>query len=140
MATRPRKAATTKAAVKKPAARKTPAKLVAPIRPLLRTFSPAHRAAPTHLFAMGQTVRLRGGFGSLPASAEIYRITATLPPRGDSLQYRIRNDEEKYERVTTQDNLEPVTLPQDGGGAALIERTFGAGQAESSTALAPANS
>jgi hypothetical protein len=42
------------------------------------------------------------------------------------LQYRIRNDDERYERVTTQDSLEPVR-PQSGG-ATLIERTFGHGQ------------
>lgn len=83
------------------------------------------REAATHLFIVGQAVRLRGGFGS---PAEIYRITATLPQRGDSLQYRIRNDEERHERVTTQDNLERVSLAHSADGATLLERTFGNGQ------------
>jgi hypothetical protein len=83
------------------------------------------RDAPTHLFALGQAVRLRGSF---PKSDETYRITATLPPRGDSLQYRIRNDEERHERVTTQDNLEPIDLSQSSQGETLLERTFGHGQ------------
>jgi hypothetical protein len=59
--------------------------------------------------------------------ADIYRITGTLPGRGDSLQYRIRNDDERHERVTTQDNLEAVDMSQSGNGATLIERTFGHG-------------
>ncbi|MFI0847551.1 hypothetical protein [Mesorhizobium sp. IMUNJ 23232] len=83
--------------------------------------------SPTHLFTIGQAVRLRGGFGKLPQHAEIYRITGTLPPRGDSLQYRIRNDDERHERVTTQDSLEPVDISQSGSGTTLIERTFGHG-------------
>ncbi|MDN5928479.1 MAG: hypothetical protein L0I29_15525 [Hyphomicrobiales bacterium] len=83
--------------------------------------------AATHLFAVGQAVRLKGGFGRPALPSGIYHVTATLPPRGDSLQYRIRNDDERYERVTTQDSLEPVSLPQSSG-ATLIERTFDHGQ------------
>jgi hypothetical protein len=44
-------------------------------------------------------------------TAEMFRITATLPPRDNSPQYRMRNDEERYERVTTEDNLEEIQLP-----------------------------
>lgn len=90
-----------------------------------RKARPDRREAATHLFILGQSVRLRGGFAN---NAAIYRITATLPPRDDSPQYRIRNDEERYERVTTQDSLEPVHTTRAEEGAALIERTFGHGQ------------
>ena len=45
---------------------------------------PIRQEAATHLFAVGQAVRLRSGFGSLPKTAEIYRVTGTLPARGDS--------------------------------------------------------
>jgi hypothetical protein len=89
---------------------------------------PIRREAATHLFAVGQTVRLRSGFGTFPKTAEIYRITGTLPPRANSPQYRIRNDAERHERVTTQDSLEPVDMPPAGDDATLIERTFGHGQ------------
>lgn len=89
---------------------------------------PIRREAATHLFAVGQTVRLRSGFGSFPKIADIYRITATLPPRENSPQYRIRNDAERHERVTTQDTLQPVRMSLAGEGAILIERTFGHGQ------------
>jgi hypothetical protein len=94
------------------------------IRPTVRT---GRHESPTHLFTIGQAVRLRGGFGKLPQHAEIYRITGTLPPQGDSLQYRIRNDDERHERVTTQDSLEPVDISQSSSGATLIEWTSGHG-------------
>ena len=61
---------------------------------------------PAHRFAIGQSVRLRGRFGLPLDTAEIYRITGTLPARDNSPQYRMRNDEERHERVTTEDNLE----------------------------------
>ena len=93
-----------------------------------RNARPIRREAATHLFAVGQAVRLRGNFGTFPKTAEIFRITGRLPPRGDSLQYRIRSDSERHERVTTQDSLEPVDLSQPGDGATLMERTFGHGQ------------
>lgn len=89
---------------------------------------PIRREAATHLFAVGQAVRLRANFGTFPKTAEIFRITGRLPARGDSLQYRIRSDAERHERVTTQDSLEPVDLSQSGDGATLMERTFGHGQ------------
>jgi len=86
------------------------------------------RAMPMHLFTIGQAVRLRGNFGTFPKTSEVYRVTGTLPPRGDSPQYRIRNDEERHERVATQDSLEPIRPSQSSEGATLIERTFGHGQ------------
>ena len=90
-----------------------------------RNARPIRREDATHLFAVGQTVRLRSGFGK---TAEIYRITGTMPPRENSPQYRIRNDAERHERVTTQDSLEPADVPRSDDHATLIERTFGHGQ------------
>jgi len=90
-----------------------------------RAVRPARQEAPTHLFAIGQAVRLRGGFGKPTQHSEIYRITGTLPPRGDSLQYRIRSDDERHERVTTQDSLELHDMSRSSGGETLLERTFG---------------
>lgn len=92
-----------------------------------RTARQFRREVPTHLFAVGQSVKLKGGFPRPALAGDIYRITGTLPPRGDSLQYRIRNDDERHERVTTEDSLEPVDISQSGSGATLIERTFGHG-------------
>jgi hypothetical protein len=66
---------------------------------------------PAHRFAIGQSVRLRGRFGMPLDAAEVFRITATLPARDNSPQYRMRNDEERHERVTTEDNIEEVEMP-----------------------------
>jgi hypothetical protein len=97
-----------------------------PEESLRRSARPIRPVTGTHLFAIGQLVRLRSGFGS-SRSAQVYRITGTLPPRADSAQYRIRNDDERHERVTTQDNLEPVrALP--AGERTILERTFGHGE------------
>jgi hypothetical protein len=57
-------------------------------------------------------------------SASIYHITGTLPPSGEYPQYRIRSDEERHERVATQDNLELVLSPSSHKDADLMERTF----------------
>jgi hypothetical protein len=84
--------------------------------------------AAIHLFHIGQVVRMKSRFGISPKSAEIYRVTATLPPRDNSPQYRIRSDDERHDRVATEDNLEPAGFPATGNGMTLIERTFGNGQ------------
>lgn len=95
---------------------------------LQRNSPPIRYEAATHLFTTGQIVRLKGGFGLQSQSADTYRITAMLPPRGDSQQYRIRNEAEHYERVATQDSLEAVSIMPAGPSGALIEGTFGASQ------------
>jgi hypothetical protein len=83
---------------------------------------------PTHLFAVGQSVRLMGGFMQRPNGASIYRVTATLPSRGDNnLQYRIRSEDECYERVALQDDLRAVKTASGNEAASLLERTFGRG-------------
>lgn len=65
----------------------------------------------SHRFVVGQTVRMRNRFGPSPSIAEAYRITAILPAREDnSPQYRIRNDNERHERVTTEDSLEEIAV------------------------------
>ncbi|WP_235912017.1 hypothetical protein [Mesorhizobium xinjiangense] len=64
-----------------------------------------------HRFVVGQVVRMRNRFGLSPSSAETYRITAILPAREDKTpQYRIRNDNKRHERVTTEDSLEEITV------------------------------
>jgi hypothetical protein len=82
------------------------------------------REDAAHEFAIGQRVRLKGGFGKTPT--DIFLITGKLPARANSPQYRIRNEEERHERVTTQEDLEPVSNSQSA--SSLMERTFGHGQ------------
>jgi hypothetical protein len=93
-----------------------------------RNARPIQHGAPARLFDIGQAVRLKGGVGLGPKTGEIYRVTATLPPKGNSLQYRIRSEGESHERVVTEDSLERIAASAPDSGAALIERTFGHGQ------------
>lgn len=77
------------------------------------------RSMTAHRFTVGQTVRMNNRFGLSPATAETYRITAILPVREDnSPQYRIRNDDERHERVATEDSLEEITAQPAPGDAA----------------------
>lgn len=66
-----------------------------------------------HRFAIGQLVQIKDGMSASSVSSEIYEITGTLPPRGDSYQYRIRCESEKHERVTTEDMLAQVDNPKE---------------------------
>ncbi|RWM74851.1 MULTISPECIES: hypothetical protein [Mesorhizobium] len=66
---------------------------------------------PTHLFAIGQTVRMKSRIGLVQKTAELFQIKSKLPVKDGSPQYRIRSDEETYERVTTEDNLEVADNP-----------------------------
>jgi len=86
------------------------------------------RDAATHLFVIGQAVRMRVGLGGSTLSPDIFHITGTLPPRGDSPQYRIRNDDEHHERVITQESIVPVAMSRSGCGPTLMETTFGHGE------------
>jgi hypothetical protein len=92
---------------------------------LQRNARPIRYETATHLFTTGQTVRFKGGFGLQSQPAHTYRITGMLPPKGDSQQYRMRNDAENYERVATQDSLEAVSIPPVSPGGALIEGLSG---------------
>jgi hypothetical protein len=85
---------------------------------LSRNIRSLGRDGPTHLYNVGQTVRLKSGHGQ--RSSGLYRIMGTLPPIGDAPQYRIRNDSEGHERVVPEEALEPA--PE---GSSLIEKAFG---------------
>lgn len=61
-----------------------------------------------HLFPIGLSVRLKNRANISPRAAETYQITAKLPLRDNSPQYRMRNDELGQERVSNEDNLEPI--------------------------------
>jgi len=61
-----------------------------------------------HLFPIGLSVRLKNRADISPRAAESYQITAKLPLRDNSPQYRMRNDELGQERVSNEDNLEPI--------------------------------
>ncbi|HEV7253488.1 MAG TPA: hypothetical protein VGN97_10390 [Mesorhizobium sp.] len=64
---------------------------------------------PSHGFAVGQAVRLKSTLGMAAGATDLFRVTGTMPPRDGSPQYRIRNEAESYDRVTTEDALEPAS-------------------------------
>ncbi len=66
---------------------------------------------PTHLFIVGQTVRMKSRTGLVQKTAELFQIKSKLPVKDGSPQYRIRSDHETHERVTTEDNLEAADNP-----------------------------
>src|SRR3954471_15848994 len=65
---------------------------------------------PSHLFAIGQTVRMKSRTGLVNKTVELFEIKSRLPVKDGSPQYRIRSDQETHERVTTEDNLEWPTI------------------------------
>lgn len=85
------------------------------------------RGTPPHRFKVGEVVRRKGAIGGLLASADLYHITATLPAIDSSPQYRIRNDNEKHERVAIQDDLDLAGTCSGNERDGLLERTFGHG-------------
>lgn len=86
------------------------------------------KSMPARRFTIGQAVRMSKRFHLSPSTAEIYRITAILPASEDnSPQYRIRNDDERHERVTTEDSLEELKAPTAPGDAAPEEKEPGNG-------------
>ena len=88
---------------------------------------PDRRELGTHAFAIGQPVRLRDGIGRLMPPGALYRITGTLPSNGGLPQYRIRNHDERHERVVAENALQLAESPANADAATLIERTFGRG-------------
>lgn len=91
--------------------------------PLLRRriVSPPQRD-PVHLFTIGQIVQLKRSMGMPKERLGTYQITARMPMTDGRLQYRIRSQDERHERVSWQEDLEAVTV---SGSASLAEQTFG---------------
>lgn len=82
------------------------------------------KSMPARRFTIEQAVRMNNRFGLSSSTAETYRITTAIPParEDNSPQYRIRNDDERHERVTTEDSLEELPVPSAPGDAAPEEK------------------
>ena len=74
---------------------------------------------PSHRFAIGQTVRMKSRSGLTQKTAELFQIKSRMPVKDGSPQYRIRSEQETYERVTTEDNLEVADAPAVTDGPAV---------------------
>lgn len=58
-----------------------------------------------HRYDLGQAVHLSSSFGRAIDPATIFRVTRQLPPLGNDPQYRVRSEDERHERVATEDSL-----------------------------------
>jgi hypothetical protein len=58
-----------------------------------------------HRFSVGDEVRVISTSGMWFKHGIDYRITAALPPQGGKLQYRIKNEQEPFERVVSESQL-----------------------------------
>lgn len=57
-------------------------------------------------FALGDLVCFRGA--SPLKRPESFEITAQMPPRDGVVQYKIKNVDEKFERVVQEDDIDPI--------------------------------
>jgi hypothetical protein len=73
----------------------------------------------THVFEVGDAVRLKRAAWKTGGD---YRITARLPEIGETPQYRIHSEDERFERVVRQDELEHTPA---AAGTSLIDKAFG---------------
>lgn len=73
-----------------------------------------------HRYAIGQKVRMSGFFGPTALNKDVYKITGRLPPFNGDPQYRIRSENEAFERVSTEGRLEVA----DTADSTLREQTF----------------
>ena len=67
-----------------------------------------------HLYLVGQTVTLNKGAGFVSKTGDTFIVRAQLPPLGHVLQYRIKSDDEPYERVVAETQL---TLASSASGS-----------------------
>lgn len=72
---------------------------IAAIKP--REASPVEQ----HRFSVGDEVRVISTSGMWFKHGIDFRVTAALPPQGGKLQYRIKNEQEPYERVVSESQL-----------------------------------
>ena len=84
---------------------KTPPALIAIIQQ--REPSPVER----HRFSVGDQVRVVSTSGMWFKHGIDYRVTAALPPQAGKLQYRIKNEQEPFERVVSESQLASPQAP-----------------------------
>jgi len=62
-----------------------------------------------HLYEIGQNVSLASGAGILLKPFATYKIVAALPARDEELQYRVKSEQEPFERVVGEFQI--IALP-----------------------------
>ncbi len=64
-----------------------------------------------HKYSIGQIVSLTRGFGYSQDITASFEIIGQLPTNGAHFQYRIRNGDEKFERIAAENEL--ILRPQN---------------------------
>jgi hypothetical protein len=70
----------------------------------------------SHLYQVGQTVRLAAHAGPNLEPSATYKIAMTLPEVGTEPQYRVKGDHERFERVVREFqivSLDPSPPPSE---------------------------
>ena len=65
----------------------------------------------THLYKVNQNVALTDGAGIKLDPTAVYTIVAMLPERGSELQYRVKGEHERFERVVAEFQIASVFEP-----------------------------
>ena len=66
-----------------------------------------------HRFSVGQTVRMPNRFGAVKTNDLLFTVTGKMPAKDRSPQYRVRSEEERHERVVTEDMLEATATQSE---------------------------
>ncbi|MCV0429098.1 MAG: hypothetical protein K5905_26900 [Roseibium sp.] len=82
-------------------------------------------SSPSHRFSVGQNVRLSPDMRGSSLRGENYRVVGHLPLVDRFPQYRIRNLNEPYERVVTEDRMTEIKDSIDDRSKNLFDKTFG---------------
>jgi hypothetical protein len=78
-----------------------PAMTVALSRPVRRT-----PAAPSHMYRVGDRLRMNGGGQSLQRVSSTCRVLSLLPYEGHgALLYRVRSEAESFERIVSEADI-----------------------------------
>jgi hypothetical protein len=92
-----------------------------------RTARPIRHEAAIYRFGVGQAVRMRGRFGNVSKDAENLSHHPETPGQWRFTAIPYSWQRRAYERVTTEDSLEPVELPSVDTSAAFVEKRLAAG-------------
>jgi hypothetical protein len=66
-----------------------------------------------HLYQLGEIVALAGHAGLNTTPSARYKVAGRLPALGTDLQYRVKGDHERFERVVREDQI--IAIPQPPG-------------------------
>ena len=95
----------------------------APSSGSIPTYAPATSAATSprggsnalaHRFVVGQRLAMAPGGREFARGAATCSVVSLLPHEGGPLRYRVRSDNESYERIVDENDLSP--LPSDPEG------------------------